>query len=100
MGPEALRIQIRVRPRTKPGWKVVGQDLVLGVSAAPVEGRATDEARHSLAKALDLAPSRITLIRGARSATKLFSVVDLDPLTARLRLADAVGVDPHDLPGF
>jgi hypothetical protein len=83
-------VEVRVRPRSRARWRIAGGDLMLGVAARPVGGAATEEARRALAKALGVAPSRVTVCRGSRSRTKVFAVSGLDADEARNVLARAV----------
>lgn len=46
------------------------------VTAPPEDGRANDAVQKLLARALGVAPSRLTLIRGAKSREKLFRLTD------------------------
>ena len=92
--PGGVRVAVRVRPRSLPGWEMVGEDLVLGVAAAPVGGAATEEARRSLANALGVAPSQVTLHGGARSRAKAFAVAGVDAEAARGALERAAGYHP------
>jgi uncharacterized protein len=48
--------------------------VVIRVRAAPEGGRATDEARRTLAGSLDTPPSAIRLLRGARAREKVFEI--------------------------
>ena len=48
--------------------------LLAKVRAKPEDGKATEAVRVLLAAALDLAPSRVELLRGATSREKLFRV--------------------------
>jgi uncharacterized protein YggU (UPF0235/DUF167 family) len=64
---------------------------VLSVAAPPVDGAATEEARRALANALGVAPSRVSLERGASSRTKVFSVDGIRIEAARAALALASG---------
>jgi hypothetical protein len=48
--PEGVLVEVRVRPRSRPGWEISAGGLVIGVAAAPVGGVATEEARRALAK--------------------------------------------------
>jgi hypothetical protein len=58
----------------------IGEGVVRArVAARPVDGAANDALRRLLAEALDVPVARITLLRGARSRTK---VVAIDGLTA------------------
>jgi uncharacterized protein YggU (UPF0235/DUF167 family) len=61
--------------------------LVVRVASPAVQGRATDEARRTLADALGLPPTRVRLMRGVRSQEKVFLLESLDPVEVRARLA-------------
>jgi hypothetical protein len=76
-------VEVHVRPRSRAGWEVVGERLVVRVGAAPVGGAATDEARRVLAGALGVAPGRVSLRHGARSRVKVFAVAGLTVDRAR-----------------
>ena len=80
---EALRALVdaegRLAVRVTPGARSEGLDLAEGrlaarVRAKPQDGQANDAVRDLLSAALGLAPSRITLLRGATSREKLFRV--------------------------
>ena len=63
--------------RVTPNARRAGVDLVdgvirIGVTETPENGRATDAARVALARALGVAKTRLTLLRGAASRDKLF----------------------------
>lgn len=49
-----------------------GAAIRIHVTAPPEDGRATAAARALLARALGVAPSRLSLLRGATSREKLF----------------------------
>ena len=61
--------------------------LAVRVAAPPVEGRANEALRKAVAKALGVAPSRVTLVRGERSREKTLSVEGIDAAGVRARLA-------------
>jgi uncharacterized protein YggU (UPF0235/DUF167 family) len=61
----------------------LGPALVVAVTAPAVDGRATDAARRSLAKALGVRLSDVTLRSGAASRDKLFEVADSSPGRAK-----------------
>lgn len=64
---------LRVRPRARHEALVVeGDRLTARVNAPPAEGRANEAVRRMLAAALGVAPTRLTLIRGAGARDKLF----------------------------
>lgn len=67
--------------RVTPGARRVGVELKDGlirisVTAPPEDGRATEAARAALAKALGVAKTRLTLVRGTKSRDKLFRLDD------------------------
>jgi uncharacterized protein (TIGR00251 family) len=85
-------IPVRVTPRSsKPGigkWREGAdgrEELEVQVRAAPADGAANEEVRRVLAKALDLAPSEVTIVAGQTSRHKRFAVpIDLDEVKRRL----------------
>lgn len=81
---------VRVRPRSRPSLTAEGDVLVVGVAAPALEGRATEEARRSLAAALRLPPSSVTLRSGGRSRTKVFAIAGPDAREVTRRLDSAV----------
>jgi hypothetical protein len=81
-------VTVRVVPRSDRTLVEVSEGLiVIRVRAAPVDGRATEEARRALADALDVPASDVTLRRGHRSRDKFFEVARLsrDEVAQRLR---------------
>jgi uncharacterized protein len=92
--PGGVLVEVRVRPRSRPGWQIAAGALVIRVAGAPVDGVATEEARRALAKALGVAPSRVSLQRGERSRTKVFAAAGVDEEAARAALRRAAGDDP------
>ena len=95
VAPNAVLVKVRVKPRSRPGWEIVGDDVVLSVAAAPVDGAATEEARRALAKAIGLAPSRVSVHAGTRSRMKVFAVSAIDPHVVSAALETAVGAQPE-----
>ena len=75
------RITVRLTPRggrdAIDGWD--GDVLRVRVAAAPVDGKANDALLRLLAKALGVAPSRVTLVSGTQARLK---TVDVDGMTA------------------
>jgi uncharacterized protein YggU (UPF0235/DUF167 family) len=51
--------------------------LVVRLTAPPVEGRANDALCRLLARRLGVAPTRVTLLRGAKSRDKVIRVEGL-----------------------
>ena len=81
---DALEVRVRLTPRASSTQVALLEDgsLAVRVTAPAVEGRANEALVRSVAKALGLAPSRVTIVRGLRSRNKT------------LRLA---GIAEHDL---
>lgn len=75
------RIDVRLTPRGGrdriDGWD--GDVLRVRVAAPPAEGRANEAMLRLIAKAIGVPPSRLTLVAGAQSRTK---VIDIEGLTA------------------
>lgn len=72
---EEGRLALRVTPGAKSeALDIVDGRLLVKVRAKPEDGKATDAVRTLLAKALDVAPSRVALLRGATSREKQFKV--------------------------
>lgn len=82
------RISVRLTPRggrdAIDGWD--GDVLRVRVSAAPVDGKANDALVRLLAKALGVAPSRVTLVAGAQARMKVVEVAGLAPEQLRAAL--------------
>jgi uncharacterized protein (TIGR00251 family) len=82
------RIDVRLTPRggrdRVDGWE--GDILRVRVAAPPAEGRANDAMIRLLAKALGLPPSRLTLVAGGQSRTKVVEIAGLalDEVRARI----------------
>lgn len=68
-------IAVRVTPKAaRNSITVTEQTLKISVTTAPENGKATDAVRALLATALNIAPTRLTLVRGATSRDKLFRI--------------------------
>jgi hypothetical protein len=64
---------VRVTPNARRAvFEVVDGVIRIGVTEVPEAGRATEAARARLAKALGVAKTRLSLVRGATSRDKLF----------------------------
>jgi uncharacterized protein YggU (UPF0235/DUF167 family) len=80
-------ITVRVIPRSpRPAVEVREGRVVVRVRAAPVEGKATEEARRALAGALQVRRASVTLRSGATSRDKAFDVHGLSTEEALARL--------------
>lgn len=91
-GAEAATFRVRVQPRASReeilGWR---QDVLrVAVTAPPVEGEANDALRRLLARALGLAPSAVSVVRGERGRDKMIRVRGLTAEALRSRLAAPV----------
>ena len=85
---EATLVRVRLQPRAARD-AIAGERagaLVVRVTAPPVEGRANDALRRLLAKSAGVAPSRVTIVRGASARDKVVRVegVSAAQLAARL----------------
>jgi len=72
--PETVLLHVRVQPKARAnavkGWH--GAALRVSVTAAPEDGRANRAVIELLAETFDVAPSSISLVRGAASRDKWF----------------------------
>jgi len=85
---EDARIVVLAKPGSKrPGVTLSPRGVIVAVRERPLENAANEACRRSLAAAIGIAPSRVTLVRGARSKEKLFRIegVGYDVVMARLR---------------
>jgi uncharacterized protein YggU (UPF0235/DUF167 family) len=70
-------LAIRVTPNARrAGMELVDGQIRIAVTETPEAGKATEAARAALAKALGVAKTRLTLIRGAAARDKLFRLDD------------------------
>lgn len=82
-----MRLSVLAKPGSKsPGVSVDGGRVVVRVREPAREGKANEACRKALAAALKIAPSRITLLRGATSKEKVFDIEDLTAEELSLRL--------------
>ena len=81
-------VRVRLQPRAKRD-EIIGErdgTLIVRVSAPPVEGRANAALCRLLARALDVAPSRVSVVRGASAREKVVRVDGLEAADALRRL--------------
>lgn len=72
---EGTEILVRVTPKaSRNAIKPEGDQIRIYVTTAPEGGKANDAVRKLLAKAMGIAKSRLTLIRGQTSRDKVFRV--------------------------
>lgn len=71
------RLAVRVTPGARSeALDIAGGRLVARVRAKPEDGKANAAVLALIAKALGVAASRVTLLRGATSREKLFRIED------------------------
>jgi len=69
------RLAVRVTPGARyESIEIVEGRVLVKVRARPEDGKATAAVLALLARALDIAPSRLHLLRGATSREKLFAI--------------------------
>tara|TARA_R110002074_G_scaffold1925_12_gene11644 strand:+ start:304 stop:555 length:252 start_codon:yes stop_codon:yes gene_type:complete len=71
--PGAL-LAVRATPKARRNGIEPGDPVRVWVTAPPDRGKANDAVRRLLAKALGIAPTRLTLTRGAESRDKQFQM--------------------------
>ena len=85
---ESARISVRLRPRGRGDALLGFEDGVLRarVSAPPTDGRANRALCKLIAGKVGVAPSRVSIVRGAKSRDKVVEVESLgaDELIERL----------------
>ena len=71
-----MRITVLAKPGSKHASieKIDDHRYTVNVTAVPEHGKANDAVRRALAKELDIAPSRLSLLMGTTSRTKVFEV--------------------------
>ena len=81
-------IAVRVKPNASTTGVRVERGVVhVQVTTQAREGKANDACRRALAKALGVAPSTLSLVRGARARVKVFALASLTPAELSVRLA-------------
>lgn len=85
---DAAEIRVRLQPRASRN-EIAGERggaLVVRVTAPPAEGRANDALCRLIAKRVGVGRTRVSVIRGARSRSKLIRVEGLDEAGVRRAL--------------
>jgi uncharacterized protein (TIGR00251 family) len=83
---------VRISVHAQPGAKKTevaglhGNAIKIRIQAPPLEGRANDELIRFLAEVLDVPRAHVTLYRGDKSRTKVFSIIGVDEASARRSL--------------
>jgi uncharacterized protein len=71
----SVRLALDVKPGSKrTGFQRTAGGFVLHVRERAIDGAANEACIRAIAAALDLAPSNVELVRGARSRRKLFAI--------------------------
>jgi uncharacterized protein (TIGR00251 family) len=85
-----VTLRVRVQPRASReailGWR--DDVLRLAVTAPPVEGEANQAVCRLLARALGVAPSSVSLVRGDRGRDKVLRVEGMTGEELHSRLAE------------
>jgi uncharacterized protein YggU (UPF0235/DUF167 family) len=88
-------VTARLEVVAKPGARAAGitrreADVVVAVRERAIDGRANEAVVRAVAAWLDLAPSRVTLLRGATARRKLLACEGIDEarLEQRIRALD------------
>lgn len=89
MTPGHVLLRVRLTPRAGREQVTLQDDgsLAVRVTAPPVDGRANAALECAVASALHVAPSRVSLVRGARGRDKTLRVDGLDDAAVRRLLA-------------
>jgi uncharacterized protein (TIGR00251 family) len=83
---------VRISVHAQPGAKKTevaglhGNAIKIRIQAPPLEGRANDELIRFLAEALNVPRAHVTLYRGDKSRTKVFSIIGVDEASTRRSL--------------
>jgi len=87
-------LRVHVRPgASRPGVAGLHRGaLALRVAARPIEGAANREVLAVIATALEVAPSAVELVAGARGRDKRVRIRGLDPAAVERRLAPRLRV--------
>ncbi len=92
MAHDGALLEIKVTPKSSRdallGW--LGEALKVAVTAAPERGRANAAVEALLARALDIAPSRVTVVSGQTSGRKRVAIKGLDAVEIRRRLTGVI----------
>jgi uncharacterized protein (TIGR00251 family) len=86
---EVARVAVKLQPRGRSDELLGFADNVLRarVSAPPVDGKANKALCRLIAERAGVAPSRVTVVRGAKSRDKLVEVKGIDAVALQGRLA-------------
>jgi uncharacterized protein YggU (UPF0235/DUF167 family) len=83
---------VTVKPGAKAPGIIVGADdsIIVRVREPATEGKANEAVRRAIARAVGVPPSSVTLLRGASSRRKLFSIVGVTATAVQTRLRSRI----------
>jgi uncharacterized protein (TIGR00251 family) len=87
-----LHIRVQAGARKEGILGMMGNQLRVAVSAPPVEGAANRALVRLLARSFDTKPSRIRIVRGAKSKVKTVEMESLTPEALQRRLEKLGGI--------
>jgi uncharacterized protein (TIGR00251 family) len=81
-------LNVRLQPRARKNEVVGERDgrIVIRVTAPPVDGKANDALCRLIAKAANVAPSRVAVVRGHTGRNKVVRIEGVDLTTLRSAL--------------
>ena len=91
-GHDGIYIDVHVQPGARRSGVrgIHGERLKIAVTAPPEGGRANDATVEEIARVLEVRPSAIALVAGARSREKRFFVAGLDAQLAQRLIQKAI----------
>ena len=73
-----MRLDVRLTPRSSQNRiEIEGETARAWVTAAPTDGQANEALIRLVAKTLDVAPSRVTIVRGHTSREKTIEIEEV-----------------------
>ena len=86
---QAAQIRVRLTPRAAREHIAPGRHggYAVRVTAPPVDGRANDALCRLIAARVGVAPSRVSVVRGAKARDKVVRIEGVDSAALRARMA-------------
>lgn len=75
MSTTKIRCEVKAGVKREQSIELFDDIYMISVKTQAVEGRANEAVRQILAKHLEIAPSRVKLVRGHRSRHKTFEII-------------------------
>ncbi|MDB5095326.1 MAG: hypothetical protein JWO85_3427 [Candidatus Eremiobacteraeota bacterium] len=86
------RLEVVAKPGARAsGISRRGTDVIVAVRERAIDGRANEAVVRAVAAWLDLAPSRVTLLRGASARRKLLACEGIDEACLAQRIGNLDG---------